>query len=193
MTTNHLEKLDPALLRPGRTDVKVHLNYASEKQIQGIFERFFPSNSESNPEGKYTIEFSKALPVDKLSMAKIQGHLLKYRHSAQVCTERARELVEDEDLSMTKEMSIDEWLHRLNMLHTKKHFDKQKIRRVSDLQYIDEEGKLEEIGVEKKEDRRRLWLMIKGDSEAKDHFKFLTNHSIRNIASHFLSNDKVLD
>lgn len=31
MTTNHREKLDPALLRPGRADVHVELNYASEK------------------------------------------------------------------------------------------------------------------------------------------------------------------
>lgn len=31
MTTNHIERLDDALLRPGRCDVKVHLNYASEK------------------------------------------------------------------------------------------------------------------------------------------------------------------
>lgn len=30
MTTNHREKLDPALLRPGRADVHIELNYASE-------------------------------------------------------------------------------------------------------------------------------------------------------------------
>ena len=29
MTTNHIEKLDPALLRPGRTDFHAHLNNAS--------------------------------------------------------------------------------------------------------------------------------------------------------------------
>ena len=37
MTTNHKERLDPALLRPGRADVHVNLNYSSEKQIKGIF------------------------------------------------------------------------------------------------------------------------------------------------------------
>lgn len=31
MTTNHREKLDDALLRPGRADVQVKLDYASEK------------------------------------------------------------------------------------------------------------------------------------------------------------------
>lgn len=31
MTTNHKERLDPALLRPGRADVHVRLDLASEK------------------------------------------------------------------------------------------------------------------------------------------------------------------
>lgn len=33
MTTNHKEKLDAALLRPGRADVHVKLNYASGVQM----------------------------------------------------------------------------------------------------------------------------------------------------------------
>jgi len=44
MTTNHKERLDPALLRPGRADVHVKLNYASEKQMIGLFTRFFPEH-----------------------------------------------------------------------------------------------------------------------------------------------------
>ena len=46
MTTNHKEKLDPALLRPGRADVHAELNYASEKQIKGLFKKFYPEASE---------------------------------------------------------------------------------------------------------------------------------------------------
>ncbi len=42
MTTNHKEKLDDALLRPGRADVHVKLDLASEKQIKGMYARFFP-------------------------------------------------------------------------------------------------------------------------------------------------------
>ena len=46
MTTNHKEKLDPALLRPGRCDVHVELNHASEHQMKGLFKKFFPEQSE---------------------------------------------------------------------------------------------------------------------------------------------------
>jgi mitochondrial chaperone BCS1 len=46
MTTNHKERLDPALLRPGRADVHVRLDLASEKQINELFLRFFPDKQE---------------------------------------------------------------------------------------------------------------------------------------------------
>jgi chaperone BCS1 len=41
-TTNHLEMLDPALMRPGRVDRIISLNLASEKQIETLFLRFHP-------------------------------------------------------------------------------------------------------------------------------------------------------
>jgi mitochondrial chaperone BCS1 len=37
MTTNHMEKLDKALLRPGRCDLIVHFSYANSDMIKGLF------------------------------------------------------------------------------------------------------------------------------------------------------------
>lgn len=41
LTTNHLERLDAALIRPGRIDVAVELGLATAGQLQGLFRRFF--------------------------------------------------------------------------------------------------------------------------------------------------------
>jgi chaperone BCS1 len=51
-TTNHIERLDPALSRPGRMDVWVNFTNATKWQAEGIFKCFFPSRpsaSSSSP------------------------------------------------------------------------------------------------------------------------------------------------
>ncbi len=51
LTTNHREKLDAALIRPGRIDVEVELGNASTQQVRGLLQRFLPGggvNSEAN-------------------------------------------------------------------------------------------------------------------------------------------------
>lgn len=89
MTTNHREKLDPALLRPGRADVHVELNYASEKQMKGLFRKFFPDSSPDQQQA-----FANELPEFKINMAKLQGHFLKHRESPDLAIENARSLLD---------------------------------------------------------------------------------------------------
>jgi ATP-dependent Zn protease len=78
MTTNHLERLDEALIRPGRCDVRVELKKASKGQMERLFLRFFP---DAELEAK---EFALKLPTNEISMAQLQGHLLEHKTSAQV-------------------------------------------------------------------------------------------------------------
>ncbi|KAF9369665.1 hypothetical protein CPB97_003404 [Podila verticillata] len=47
MTTNHIRKLAPALIRPGRCDRKMLFDYADAHQIHGMFLKFFLSRSAS--------------------------------------------------------------------------------------------------------------------------------------------------
>ncbi|KAJ8527429.1 hypothetical protein ON010_g14835 [Phytophthora cinnamomi] len=41
MTTNHPEKLDPALIRPGRVNKKLMLGYMNSAQVQNMIEYYF--------------------------------------------------------------------------------------------------------------------------------------------------------
>lgn len=58
MTTNHREKLDPALIRKGRTDFELKIELPNADQIKRLFENvFFPGEVlglENIPEGKTT-------------------------------------------------------------------------------------------------------------------------------------------
>src|SRR3984957_3034070 len=70
MTTNRVEKLDTALLRPGRIDYKLFLGRASDQQKVDLYRRFFPSASE--PEAREFVDASRSAET----MAEFQGLLL---------------------------------------------------------------------------------------------------------------------
>lgn len=88
-------------------------------------------------------------------------------------------------------MTIDEWLHRLNLLHLKPNFEKQKIRRIGDLAYIED---LREYNLTdgKKLSMRRIQDMIQGETDTKEKFKYLNKHGIQLIGSIFLKNQREL-
>lgn len=105
MTTNHLSRLDPALIRPGRVDLKELISDATPHQASSLFVRFYsPSPSSSTTpvveEGTTTttIEDPTALTAEevetlrldlveqvrrfekeglRVSMAGLQGHFIR--------------------------------------------------------------------------------------------------------------------
>ncbi|MBS1718553.1 MAG: AAA family ATPase [Armatimonadetes bacterium] len=74
MTTNHPEQLDPALIRPGRIDLRIEIGYPSAYQRATLFERFFPGDGRGS-------QFASLVP-DDVGMSALQEHLLSHRTCA---------------------------------------------------------------------------------------------------------------
>jgi mitochondrial chaperone BCS1 len=83
MTTNHVEVLDEALLRPGRIDYRLYLGGATDRQKTELYRRFFPQASEF--EAQAFVELNRSAET----MAEFQGLLLGLEQK-----QRSRELGE---------------------------------------------------------------------------------------------------
>jgi mitochondrial chaperone BCS1 len=71
MTSNVVENLDPALLRPGRIDYRLYMGQADHRQKIELYQRFFPEAEEGAAE--LFVETHRAVET----MAEFQGLLLK--------------------------------------------------------------------------------------------------------------------
>ncbi|MEM1298667.1 MAG: AAA family ATPase [Pseudomonadota bacterium] len=71
MTTNHRERLDPALIRPGRADVHVELGPVGAETAEAMFLRFFPG------EEALAAHFRTRLTDQRVTPAALQGWLLQ--------------------------------------------------------------------------------------------------------------------
>jgi chaperone BCS1 len=78
MTTNHPERLDPALIRPGRADMHVELGLIGAKTATRLFARFFPERSD------LVQPFAEALGATRITPAALQGWLLAHAEDAEV-------------------------------------------------------------------------------------------------------------
>ena len=104
MTTNHISRLDDALIRPGRVDKKVELGLADNKMIADLFCFIFkPMDDAALPKNvlsdvlvheaaksqremdeeveRLAEEFAGKVPALKFSLAEIMSFLLEHRKS----------------------------------------------------------------------------------------------------------------
>lgn len=97
LTTNHPEKLNPALVRPGRVDRKFTIGYADPSQVRKLFQNFY--QDEMGYEDKMAQQFSEKLTSftkENITPAQLQGYFMKYRGQPQYALQNIHELFEKE-------------------------------------------------------------------------------------------------
>ncbi|CCX05812.1 P-loop containing nucleoside triphosphate hydrolase protein [Pyronema domesticum] len=100
LTTNHADRLDEALLRPGRVDMKVEIGYATKEVVDGMWERFYgPDNFPESTEGLKKrfleiLEKGQLFNEDRgVSTAELQGMFLFFKSDPQGVVQQAENLV----------------------------------------------------------------------------------------------------
>eukprot|EP01023_Acetabularia_acetabulum_P006307 TRINITY_DN12632_c0_g1_i1.p1 TRINITY_DN12632_c0_g1~~TRINITY_DN12632_c0_g1_i1.p1 ORF type:complete len:452 (-),score=56.69 TRINITY_DN12632_c0_g1_i1:113-1468(-) len=103
--TNHIERLDPALIRPGRVDFRVEFDFATQKQIRDLFIAFYQDLPQfSGIEGLNLKQqeiiddlgevFAKKLNGFQFSISQIQGHLMSFKDDPFCAIEQHKKLLD---------------------------------------------------------------------------------------------------
>lgn len=73
MTTNHMSRLDPALIRAGRVDRRFEINYADAEQVVRMYIRFFPEVS-----AEMACTLGESVAANTCTMAQVQQYFLMF-------------------------------------------------------------------------------------------------------------------
>ncbi|CAD2222434.1 BCS1 N terminal/ATPase family associated with various cellular activities (AAA), putative [Angomonas deanei] len=90
MTTNHVEKLDAALIRPGRVDLKVEIGLLDADQVRRMYLKFFP-NATVDQQTRMTHQIKDLT----MSAAQLQSHLFIQREDAEAAIRNLPQFIKD--------------------------------------------------------------------------------------------------
>ena len=94
MTTNYIERLDPALIRPGRVDIIQYIGYCSQQQLKQMFSRFYPMENDARAD----IFASKVCELGiQISAAQVQGYFMWFKNSPQEAIDNVFRFITPQD------------------------------------------------------------------------------------------------
>jgi len=109
LTTNHIERLDPALIRPGRVDVRAEISHASAHTASKLFERFYRGVLPGEELAQMAEKFGSVVSNERLlSMATIQGFLMKYRQNPEDALLNKEKVLEETQTNCISNVSHQE-------------------------------------------------------------------------------------
>ncbi|CAG8716904.1 16786_t:CDS:1 [Funneliformis caledonium] len=88
MTTNHLEHLDPACIRPGRMDVQLNLGYCTHYQIKNMYKSVVES-----PKAEFPQDILEKIPERLLPPCEVMMTMVLYRNEIDLIPQKVHELV----------------------------------------------------------------------------------------------------
>ncbi len=100
ITTNHLEKLDKALVRPMRADKIIKFTYCSKYQYETIFSKFFPEKDDLMK------ELYKMIQRKKFTTAMLQKYLITYLDEPELLKDNIKLFEELIDTSSDKTYNL---------------------------------------------------------------------------------------
>ncbi|BFZ54247.1 Complex III assembly protein translocase and chaperone [Savitreella phatthalungensis] len=99
LTTNHPELLDPALIRPGRVDMREYLGDAADEQVKSMFTRFYgdvvPDKTDLDVLAQSFLQRVRAAG-QPVSPAQLQGMFVYCKDSPQAAVNMAHVFAEQE-------------------------------------------------------------------------------------------------
>lgn len=80
LTTNHIDRLDKALIRPGRVDVQVKVDFATDEQVGRMLTRFYDAATDTE-RAAFVAAVRATDAGRRVTMAQLQEHFVQHRLS----------------------------------------------------------------------------------------------------------------
>jgi len=118
---------------------------------------------------------------------------MKYRNEPDLQVENAKELIEEGTYDMS-DMTVIEYLRRLNLIKYAPAFAKKKVYFLSDLRLYSDMGSMQsEFGIKDFMLQQRIVQMVNGDKKVAEDFALLNQNQARIILKGFVKKEELLE